>query len=178
MARFGLNENVFIGCGYRHQSLGVESDLEGYVCIYDDYGEYVCANMEWDVNLHEFLFFLGLMTAPAKYTTPIVYGSFGLGATKHNIELTLSADGASESAKTDETKFAIFGDLGVLFPFNATFGLDLSASIRVTGDFSSDGGYSGYGNYGNTGLLFGFRGGVVFFIGGNEISRRSWALVI
>lgn len=165
IARFGVGDHVFIGGGYRYQALGVERYLEGQVCGYNDYGEYVCGYLEWDVNLHEFMLVLGFMTNPDRYTTPIAYGSFGIGATKHNIKLTATVQNDSESAKTDETKLALFWDVGLLIPFNETIGLDIGANMRATGDFSSGGAYSTYSQYDNTGLLFGFRLGLAMFLG-------------
>lgn len=162
IARFGVKNDLFMGFAFRRQELGVEDDWQS-ICFYDEYDNYVCASAQWDVVLKEMYFIVGYMTTPRKFSTPIGYAEFGVGAIQHDIKLTLSYQGIVESDDSDESKLTLMWGGGVLFPLNRRIGLDLEAHFRWTGDFGSSYPY----REDITGFIFGFRGGIVFFLGGS-----------
>ena len=161
-ARFAVKNDMFMGFAFRRQNLGVKEEWKT-MCFYDDFGNYMCVNMEWDVVLKEMYFLLGFMTTPRKYSTPIGYGELGIGAIQHDIQITAYYEGIGESGDSDETKFAMMWGGGVLFPLNRRIGIDLEIHCRLTGDIGSSYPY----RKDITGFLFGFQAGIVFFVGGD-----------
>ena len=169
--RLAVADNFYIGFSYKRQWLGIEKSYE-ILCFYDEYYiDYQCIPVEWDIHLDEFYLAFGWMSPVSSYRTPFAYAEVGMGFVKHAITLSASVEDETASSETDETKFGMLFDAGVIFPFSDRIGLNVEADMRLTGEFdSSYNTYDPYGtNYsGNNGFLLGFKIGLVAMLGGGE----------
>ncbi len=175
VVRLAVADNFYLGFSYKRQWLGIEKSYEE-LCFYDDYYNVQCIPVEWDIHLDEFYLAFGWMSPVSSYRTPFAYAEVGMGLVKHAITLSASVEDETASAETDETKFGMLLDAGVIFPFSDRIGLNVEADMRVTGEFSAEelsGGYSSYDPYstsysGSKGVLLGFRIGIVAMLGGGQ----------
>ncbi len=175
VVRLAVADNFYLGFSYKRQWLGIKKSYEE-LCFYDDYYNVQCIPVEWDIHLDEFYLAFGWMSPVSSYRTPFAYAEVGIGLVKHAITLSASVEDETASAETDETKFGMLLDAGVIFPFSDRIGLNVEADMRVTGEFSAEelsGGYSSYDPYstsysGSKGVLLGFRIGIVAMLGGGQ----------
>ncbi|MBN2602874.1 MAG: hypothetical protein JXA91_01925 [Candidatus Thermoplasmatota archaeon] len=162
--RMNLVDNIYIGLGYRYQTLGIDSDMENSFFIYDEYG-YPSSSVDVDFNVHlnETYFLIGFITESSTYKSPFGFIEVGLGAIDHNFEVTLSQGTEVVSASSDESKFGLLMSLGGVLPFNETFGLCFDGNIRLTGQGDSD----TYDDYyeGSSGALYGFGISLIIMLG-------------
>jgi len=163
--RLGISRDFFLGFSYKHQWLGVE-DSHKELCYYDEFGDYRCDPLDWDVALNEYYFIFGWMTPVLTYEAPFAYLEVGIGGIEHDMSLGASTSDEFASAETDDTKFGMLFAVGGVFPFSKEIGLNLEADMRVTGEGDEYYPCEPCGYYsGSTGFLFGFKVGLVVMFG-------------
>lgn len=163
--RMGVAKDFFVGFGYKHQWLGVEDSYQNY-CYYDEFDDYRCVPLDWDVHLDEFYFLFGWMTPVLAYADPFAYLEFGIGGIEHDMTLGESVDDAYDSLENDEMKFGMLFAVGGVYPLSREIGLNVEADMRLTGEGDEYDHCDPCGDYsGSTGYLFGFKVGLVAMLG-------------
>lgn len=160
--RIPITTNMYLSGSWRRQSLGVESSFE-HLQGYDDYGNYIDIDLDWDIHVNELFFALGITNHPQGPQATLAYFEMGLGNLMHSIEATASDGVTSVSVGTDESKGALLLGGGAVKQFNKRFGIDFGVDARFFWSQQKDA--FGTTHYSGTGMVLAGRLAAVVFLG-------------
>jgi len=158
--RLPVAGTLYVGASYRRQYFGAESSYE-HLSGYDDYGNPVEVDIDWDIHVNEFAFFVGATNHPRTRESALVYYEMGLAMLNHSLEATATDGDASITVGTDESKGALLMGVGGVIPLAPRIGLDLGLDSRMFWTETKDAYYTTH--YDGVGFLTAAHAGIVAY---------------